>query len=257
MGGTFLFTDFDETLLPKNAEVDRESLARLENLIKRRGYIYSWISGANYEYLVRRSKNVVSEWPRFISSSLGSELHIHTGAGKFAPLHEWQIYLEENGVSEGSLGLCVDLLHQEFSGIELQRSDFQGKYKRSFYYPNRIESDILDKFNLMIIQFGYRTVVTKCSPMSGDPDGYYDVDLLPLSAGKGMSVEFIKRYCRYDGHVSFGFGDSENDLEMLSVVDYPFWVGNSQIQGSRLIRKVEGFYTCGIYQAIAETELEH
>lgn len=256
MSGIFVFTDFDETLIPKNGVVNRKSLYRLENFIRHRGYTYSWVSGANFEYLVRRSKDVVNEWPRFISSSLGSELHIHRGGGRYDPLQEWESKLKENGVSDLSLEKCTEMLLDTFSDIELQSLDYQGKYKRSYYSSGKLNSDAIAKFNLLADQQGYRVVVTKCSPMTGDPEGFYDVDLLPLLAGKGMSVRFIKRYCGAENAASFGFGDSENDLEMLSAVDHPFWVGNSKIEEDGFIRKTISSYTCGIYQAIAEAELE-
>ncbi len=53
-------------------------------------------------------------------------------------------------------------------------------------------------------------------------------DILPPAASKGRAITYFKENI-VDGEVeTYGFGDSQNDLEMFEVVDHPVVMGNAE-----------------------------
>lgn len=243
----YLFTDYDETLIPKKSLVDMNSLRSLEEKLMVDGYFYTWISGSSINYLLEKSEKYISHWPKYIASSLGSELYIHEGGGQYSLDRAWVELLTQYGVNSRSVSRAEAFLKREFKGLELQDAAYQGTYKRS-YYCIEDHLPMIRSLSNSLREIGFRVVVSKCSPLAGDPPDQYDVDLIPTCGGKGNLVKFITR--GDENFKSIGFGDSENDLEMLSEVDYAFWVGNSLQSADQKIMKTTGFYASGITEGI-------
>lgn len=243
----YLFTDYDETLIPKTSEVDIDGLRALEKNLAVNGYVYIWISGSSIDYLLERSRKYIAHWPKYIASSLGSELYIQQGDGQYSLDCAWVELLKQNGVDSQAASRAEALINKEFRGLELQDEAYQGAFKRS-YYCRANHLPMIRLLSDSLKELGFRIVVSKCSPLAGDPPDQYDLDLIPSCGGKGNIVRFVTRGKK--NFKSVGFGDSENDLEMLSEVDYAFWVGNSLLSSDQKIMKTESFYASGIVEGI-------
>ena len=55
----------------------------------------------------------------------------------------------------------------------------------------------------------------------------YSVDMIPCDSGKLRGIKMIGERYGFNEHQVMAFGDSENDLEMLTHVEYGIAMGNA------------------------------
>ena len=256
-----IYMDFDETVRPidKNMrtycgikKLERQLIA----LNKEHSTVFGWITGGNIDSLLKKAEGYISVFPHFIGSSLGSELHWFDN-GTFKPCIDWNARIKKIGFSYDLIDESINALRNKDIQLIKQDDTFQGKYKKSYYLYANSKGNLnnsLEIINTNLAHASIRVVVTKCNPQAGDPENCYDVDFIPSCCGKGKLTRFITNKLGVSYKNTFGFGDSENDLEMLNSVGNPYFVENAESDAKKNRFPItNGLYCMGIYNTLKNT----
>jgi kanosamine-6-phosphate phosphatase len=253
-----IFFDFDETIRPfaiedRNRTAIKELEIMLQKISSEFNAIFGWISGSNFSSLIEKSNDYISLYPHFIGSSLGSELVFSKNDSYNASI-EWEHHIKQSGFR---LDLVDDFIRRAgMEGFNLTPQDetYQGRHKRSYYfYEAPSVANHLTAWGLVDCntESNLSVFVTRCNPAAGDPEGAYDVDLLPSCASKGKQCKFITKLFSIDQRNTIAFGDSANDSEMLNFVAHPYAVANGDLTSITARFKVtNGDYCDGILDTL-------
>ncbi|RDH41489.1 HAD-IIB family hydrolase [Zooshikella ganghwensis] len=253
-----VFCDFDETYLPfSNENKNKSGVSDLENLIQLNHDILSlligWVTGSNLESVLRKSDGYISYLPHFIASSLGTEFHWIKN-GQVQESEEWANRIVQSGFSKKNIDKILVTLSS--SGINLikQNSDYQGKYKESYYYSiSETENDDIKIIKEISNRYNVKASFTRCNPAAGDPENSYDVDFIPTCCGKDEVVLFLCEYFSIDKSNTWSFGDSFNDFPMFKQTDKAFLVGNADPDAKAKHKHIlQSNYCFGIKEKLSE-----
>lgn len=253
-----IFFDFDETIRPFTLEHrNRTAIKELEVVLQKISLefnvIFGWISGSNFSSLIEKSKYYINLYPHFIGSSLGSELVFSKG-DRYNTSIEWDHHITQSGFGFDLVDDFVRRAGRAGFNLTPQDETYQGRHKRSFYFyespsvANHLTALALANCNT---KSNLSVFVTRCNPAAGDPEGAYDVDLLPSCASKGKQCKFIAELFSVNRCNTFAFGDSANDSEMLNFAAHPYAVANgdlTSITGS--FKVTNGDYCDGILDTL-------
>ncbi|KGX92095.1 HAD family hydrolase [Pontibacillus halophilus JSM 076056 = DSM 19796] len=231
-----IFSDLDETFYIHNKQERCYSSIQsfeetMHTLALTQGALFGLVTGSSLESVLEKlSIGGYRYAPHFIGCDLGTRLY----------------WVKEDGTLEEDLGFKELLAHFSFddSLIEQIKRELahqqivlteqtqlgSSPYKKNFYYFK--EHDELDKERLMIIRsvakrHGIHCNINRCNPLAGDPEDAYDVDFIPLHTGKDSIVNYVNQKYRIPYVNSFAFGDSGNDLTMLTAVKHGYLVRNA------------------------------
>ena len=253
-----IFFDFDETIRPfaiedRNRTAIKELEVMLQKISSEFNAIFGWISGSNFSSLIEKSNDYISLYPHFIGSSLGSELVFSKNDSYNASI-EWDHHIKQSGFRLELVNDFVRRAGMEGFNLTPQDETYQGRHKRSYYFyeapsvANHLTTSGLVNCNT---ENNLSVFVTRCNPAAGDPEGAYDVDLLPSCASKGKQCKFITKLFSADQSNTIAFGDSANDSEMLNFVAHPYVVANGDLTSITASFKVtNGDYCDGILDAL-------
>ena len=224
------FCDFDETFFPNDLNLEKSGVYELGAYIKKnareKNFLFGIVSGSRFGSILEKINTNHIFLPNFISSDLGTELYL---------LNDQKYHLDEDYNSDNKkrfniqhiFDMVEDFNNSHSNLIQIQSDKFQSSNKVS-YYLRHSENFSNHELALKSIakKLSIKVSITKCNPMAGDPEGFYDVDFIPLGSGKDFIVKYIKN--KYNGHpYTIAFGDSFNDFDMFSVVDEAYLVANS------------------------------
>lgn len=228
------FSDFDETYLAHSGTPEeiraREVLEEyLADASQRNGLLFGWVTGSSLTSVLDKVRaHRLRTLPHFIACSLGTELYITDGEA-LCPDPEWLRRMP----SSNRVGyLASQVVHElEARGVPLvpQGCRTSDSLVKSYYY--QAQDAETDAHHLALIRrttsrLSLGVNVSRCNPAAGDPEECYDVDLLPEGCGKRQILEYICSTYGVDSADTFAFGDSGNDLDMLTAAGRGVLVGN-------------------------------
>lgn len=232
-----LFMDFDETYFPHEFSSSRRGkMLELEEYLsdkaRHQQLMFGWVTGSSLESVFSKmEKGGLTLLPNFIASNLGTEITYFEQDNFNTVDYEWKYILENTNFSSSRIEEILETLHNQH-GILLESQTNLGSssFKKNYYYHE--QNPALDKNNLGLIrskamEMGVSVNINKCNPMAGDPEHSYDVDFIPLGTGKDKIVEFMLDKYGVSRDRSFAFGDSGNDIAMLTSVGHGYLVENA------------------------------
>ncbi|MCD8174206.1 MAG: HAD hydrolase family protein [Alistipes sp.] len=250
--------DFDDTYLPfSDAEKPYSGIIGLEDFLDqyndRLSVAIGWISGSSIEALLRKSNNHVRRLPHFIASSLGSEFYWVTVDG-LMPSYEWSARIAESGFHLEELRRAVKEIKAAGVNLSPQHPDYQGQMIETYFYiaSPAMEQEI-KTMEEVCRNHRIKFVMSGCNPAAGDPAGYFDVQFMPIPCGKAEAAEFAAAVFGLGREDVWAFGDSLNDMQMLSFAGHPYLVANADPNAiASFGNVVNGRYCHGIREKLAE-----
>lgn len=250
--------DFDGTYLPFAAEDShRSGIMGLEDFIDlyndRLGMAVGWISGSSINAIVRKSEKHIRRLPHFIASSLGTEFYWVARDGLF-PAIDWIRRIAESGFHLDELRRAVKEIKAHGIDLEPQHTDYQGQMMECHFY--RPGDDMQKEVSLMkeiCTAHRIKFVISGCNPAAGDPAGYYDTHFMPLTCGKAEAAAFAAETFGVDKKDIWAFGDSLNDMAMLTYASNSFLVANADPKAiERFGNVLDGEFCHGIRKKLSE-----
>lgn len=224
------FFDLDETLYDHNDHSHywfHELDAYLKRLREKRNILFGILTGCNMAEAIKKIRNLqMKQFPDFLSFGFGSELYYADQNNELVEDLKWADSLKKNYQKSIITKITTELEKYNIHLILEERStnDLKDSY---YYYENKLQ-----KFHLRIIQliaekFNIKTIISKCNHNIGDPKDAYDIDFVPLNAGKEKVAQYIMKKNTVGKNNAFAFGDSENDLRLLKSVANGYAVLNA------------------------------
>lgn len=230
-----VFSDFDATYLSHvMTEYDRTCLKKLESFLENKahslGLLFGFVSGSSREGIIAKMRDYnLSVFPHFIAGSLATEVTYECRNNKGKYDHEWEEIMKKEYCQE-RIKILIKKLQENSIYLIPQSSKNNTCYKKSYYYSS-INSQNIDQIRSLIQkrarEFKVAVNFSACNPTIGDPAGSYDVEFIPLKAGKHQLVKtFLQKY-NLKKENGYAFGDSENDIKMLKTVKNGYLVANA------------------------------
>ncbi|QDI90831.1 HAD-IIB family hydrolase [Salicibibacter halophilus] len=258
-----VYADLDETFYSHQITNEEEtSIKAFENymecLVKRHQVLFGVITGSNLDSVIQKLENGSHQiMPHFIACDLGTMLYWVNKNGEFLPDQAWVDRLMKTNFTQSTVNAIIQNLESLYN-IEMTAQTQLGSssFKKNYYYY--MIDDHTDTKNIEMIrdlahnqELGCN--INICNPLAGDPEGAYDVDFIPQNTGKAAIIEFINQKFQVDRENTFAFGDSGNDLEMLSKVEHGYLLDNATIDAKKQHEKITTDpYTKGILNILKE-----
>jgi len=231
-----VFSDFDETYLAHQMDdMQRQNLQELEDFLlfesQKHQLIFGWVTGSSTDSIFSKiEKYKLKVLPHFLASSLGTDLRFFIDISQGYCDKDWDMLARRSGYSKQKVYSILFKLKQEEVVLVPQLGNQNACYKQSYYYYCQNEEQ--DKNNIQKIKkasedYQVNVNISRCNPLSGDPDKCYDVDFIPKSCGKMQIVKYILDKLGLNKNNAFAFGDGENDIEMLQSTKYSYLVKNA------------------------------
>lgn len=262
-GKKFIFIDLDSTLVddyerinPQNLEVIKNTNANFvintgrdlysaEKLLEKHG-LTNDIIAVNGSLIKRKDKievlsslddNIVQNIIRYLSEK-NAVFVCYCPENKFVPS-----YIEANIVSNKLAHYHVEESNPEYSAwfnayLDLFTTNvekFDNKYENRISENEVLKIEILNENSLELdnIKNDLRAI-----PGIDITKSYYtNIEILPHGTNKGAAVQQYLLEVPLEC-ITVAIGDNYNDLEMLNVVDYGFFVSNTKVNNSE-IRKLK------------------
>lgn len=254
-----VFSDLDESYLPIDPSQDELTFIRRleEYFYLRKKLMLIWVTGSSFDQVISKSdKHKVKMLPHFIASSLGTEIwYFDKNKEKWLHDRQWEDRLVNSQYSKAVVSELV--LHLDCIGIPLtpQKHNNFSNYKCSYYYfsdNNKMERD-LETIKKLALDNGLGVNISYCNPKAHDPENAYDVDFIPINAGKKEIVQFFLNKFNIKPENAFAFGDSGNDIEMLQSVKNGYLLKNATPEAkSRHLNIAKASYAHGILSVLEE-----
>ncbi|MBB6449726.1 kanosamine-6-phosphate phosphatase [Geomicrobium halophilum] len=258
-----VYSDLDETLYShKITDEEKTSIQAFENymehIVKNHQVLFGVITGSSLDSVIQKLETGIHQiMPHFVACDLGTMLYWVKNDGNFYPDQEWVYRLKNMNFNQENVNAIVkDLEALHKIEITPQTQLGSSSFKKNYYYY--MIDDLTDKHNIeMIRDFAYKQEmdcnINICNPLAGDPERAYDIDFIPKNTGKAAIVEFINQKFKVGMEYTFAFGDSGNDLEMLSKVGHGYLLDNATTDAKKQYEKVTSNpYTKGILNILKE-----
>ncbi|WEG18953.1 HAD-IIB family hydrolase [Alkalihalophilus pseudofirmus] len=255
-----IFFDFDETYFPHECTDEllshlKELEEYLQKLVHEHYVKVGWVTGSDLLQVAYKMKRAnLSFSPHFIASNLGTELH-HVNDRDLLFNKEWGDRLIKSGFSHSIVTDIVTELYNVYHIKLVEQTQLGQKgYKCNYYYFWK--SHAQSRYDLRIIRHlaasnGLGININRCNPKAGDPADAFDIDFIPLNAGKKEIVTFMTRYYQVPFTNTIAFGDSGNDIEMLKAVEYGYLLANATDEAKSLHASItKGTYSLGILETL-------
>lgn len=229
---TVVCCDLDETYIPfSNENKSQGGIAQLEKFLaaesEQRGILLGWVTGTNLSSALRKASGYITRSPNFICCSLGTEFY-WVKDGKLVASLSWAERIRTSGYLPEDIDKILAAIREHGITLEKQADDYQGPYKRSFYYRIREKMQLdFDWIDALISKFQVRVLFTKCNPAAGDPADCYDVEFIPRCCGKDEAISFLMEETDLPKERIFAFGDSANDFPMFARAGHGYLVANA------------------------------
>ncbi|MFN6566269.1 hypothetical protein [Dendronalium sp. ChiSLP03b] len=147
-------------------------------------------------------------FPHFIASSLGTEL-IYFNQEQYGERDKiWEKNLIKTVFSDKVVNDLVNFLKLDNINLISQPQIEDCCFLKNYYYyqqNKQLDAQALLKIKDLVIKANIEVNISKCNPLSGDPDNCYDVDFIPSGTGKKHIVNFIfcLKIAKFCGALSF------------------------------------------------------
>ena len=234
-GHILICFDFDETYFPHACTPDQlASVRRLENFLERHSSQLSvmWVTGSSLASLHEKVKRAnLHFWPHRIASSLGTELYQIDKDATFSVEWTYQESFPSDFVSR--VERVVARIGEMQIELEAQPGNGTSPWIRSYYIRDQ-QWEWREGIRTLANEAGIAVNISQCNPKAGDPVNAFDVDFYPIHAGKVSSVSYVCVTSFFDREQAYAFGDSGNDIGMLTHVGNGYLVNNATEQAKRL-----------------------
>ncbi|MEO2219671.1 HAD-IIB family hydrolase [Chromobacterium vaccinii] len=249
-----IVSDFDETFMPalraREAKAGIEKLHdRLSELKCNHRVLFGWATGNSCAAVLEKMRRYPAFPWDFALTSLGTELYWNR-SGRVEEDEGWPPH--GAGEFDSRAAMLAELFGRHGLDMQAQPAAFQQKRIRGYYLAaDGREAAAIERIHLLCAQAGLEASITYASPAAGDPEAVYDVAILPPGCGKKSGVEFIAGKHAVDPGRVIVFGDSCNDIEMLSAYENGYLVGNALAEARRAFARVaDGVYCHGIVDGL-------
>jgi HAD superfamily hydrolase (TIGR01484 family) len=205
-------TDLDRTLLP-NGSAPEAAQARplFAALVSRPEVVLAFVSG-RHKALVQ---DAIAEFrlplPDFVIGDVGTTIYAVTAEG----WQEWPQWTDE--IAPDWAGLEHKDLHKLFehlTGLTLQESAKQNRFKLSYYLP--LNADLSQLLVEMRRLLSLHSIQAELIYSVDEPAQIGLLDVLPASATKFHAVEFLMQTLGFTLDTTVFAGDSGNDLPVMT-----------------------------------------
>ena len=152
--------------------------------------------------------------PDYLIGALGSEIQVGS-TGQF--LSEYSRHVAYAWDRQRVAELAAD------QGLVAHADEFQTPFKASFDIPGR------EAYHDIVRRLGEEALKAKAIFSGGK-----NLDIIPIRAGKGNAIRFLRRELEIDRGFVVVAGDSGNDLEMFAAPNKGIVVANADEDLSRL-----------------------
>jgi kanosamine-6-phosphate phosphatase len=233
---TIAFCDLDGTYLAHQAgSAEKRDLRALENHLAKyclpERMLFGWVTGSAWQEVVRKANSYgLKIWPHFVAAGLGTELYYIAENGKIIKDEHWSSLLRCNGFSRKKAEKAVSELKRDNINLTLQHEIHQTGLKFACYYAaenSGSDNQKLETIRVIAGKYSLSVKISRCGQGVGDPADSYDVDFIPLGAGKAEIVRYLLEKYGLTPEQALAFGDSSNDLEVLNMVEHGYLVSNA------------------------------
>lgn len=212
MSRLLVCTDLDRTLIPNGPLPESAgAMSKFRKLLEHPEVTLVYVTGRHMELVEEAIVQFGLPRPDFVIADVGSSIYEPDDSG-WHYLDSWEEQIRPDWGGKTANELL--LLTEDIKGLTLQESAKQGRHKLSFYLDLNVTVEpLLAELSGRYEAQGIRSNLV----WSIDDDKQKGLlDILPASAGKSQSIEFLMAQLDIlPGQVIFA-GDSGNDLEVLS-----------------------------------------
>lgn len=248
--------DMDETYRPiqrvKRAQSGIQLFeAKLEQLRRELQVVFGLITGSNHATAIKNLGGYANIMPDFIASSLGTELH-WCFAGEYHNDPSWNSHIGSVIDFKHRIGLFEAMISPIKNRLIEQPPTFQGTRIKGYYLKLGINNGAdMNLLRESAVKAKLIVEVTECSFATGDPEGYFDVAVMPPQGGKAACLQFVSKRLSIQMHQTIAVGDGCNDIAMLSAAGRGYLVGNASASAKKLFpNHANGEYCWGILEAL-------
>lgn len=251
-GHILICFDFDETYFPHACTPDQlASVRRLENFLERHSSQLSvmWVTGSSLASLHEKVKRAnLYFWPHRIASSLGTELYQIDTDGTFSVEWTYQESFPSDFVSR--VERVVARIGEMQIELEAQPGNGTSPWIRSYYIRSQ-QWEWREGIRTLANEAGIAVNISQCNPQAGNPMDAWDIDFYPIHAGKESSVRYVCTTASFLRKETYAFGDSGNDIGMLTHVGNGYLLENATAQAKRAYPKLtKKAYADGILEVL-------
>ncbi|HEC29199.1 MAG TPA: HAD-IIB family hydrolase [Gammaproteobacteria bacterium] len=212
MSRLLICTDLDRTLIPNGLLPESAgAMSKFRKLLEHPEVTLVYVTGRHMELVEEAIVQFGLPLPGFVIADVGSSIYEPDDSG-WHYLDSWEEKIKPDWGGKTANELL--LLTGDIKGLTLQEPAKQGPHKLSFYLDLNVAVEPL----LAELSGRYEAQgISSNLVWSIDDDKQKGLlDILPASAGKSQSIEFLMAQLDIlPGQVVFA-GDSGNDLEVLS-----------------------------------------
>ncbi|MET0064899.1 MAG: HAD-IIB family hydrolase [Candidatus Thiodiazotropha sp.] len=241
-------TDLDRTLLPNGHQPEspgaRDAFARL---CGSRQVSLAFVSGRDRGLVEQAMAEYELPRPDYVIADVGSTLYALDDQGGWNAMQEWYDAIAPDWAGYDHAALRQ--LFEEWPELELQEEEKQNRFKLSFYASPDLDADALRQRMYNRLQSLGVSAHLIWSVDETTATGL--LDLLPESAGKYPSIDFLRRHLGYQIESVMFSGDSGNDLDVLVSPVPSVLVANAvpEVQSEALKQVAERGTAAQFYQA--------
>jgi kanosamine-6-phosphate phosphatase len=252
-----ILCDFDETYYPhERTAAQLIKLHELEEYLNHLGERHQaktgWVTGSSLDQILQKMKMArITFLPHFIASNLGTEIWMTDSDGQLHSLPQWESNIRSSGFSRYAVEeICNELRSIYNIRLQAQTQHGQAPHKMNFYYYEKSEAGTRYDLNIikrLAFNYAIQVNINRCNPKAGDPHQAYDIDFIPNGAGKKQVAQFMRTYYNVPFERTIAFGDSGNDIEMLTEAKYGYLLQNATPEAKSLYPHIAPFpYAEGI-----------
>ncbi|WP_414054422.1 HAD-IIB family hydrolase [Macrococcus equi] len=249
-------SDFDETYFAHNLSnaPDVKDLDKyIHQSADKYGILFGIISASTKEMIETCfSIGHYDYYPHFISTNSGTEIY-YVKDNEFVRDEDYHTFFKDLNLDKSIIIDIEEQLRKENIDLITQKPFENAPFSRNYYYKAIGEKDKehIEKIKSLGKAHNFNVNVSKCNPLIGDPEGYYDVDFYPSIAGKHAVVNYLTQKFNINPEHTFAFGDSGNDISMLNAVKHGYLVSNATEEAKSLYqRHTNAPYNKGILEIL-------
>ena len=204
-----LATDLDRTLLPNGSwPVDENAIALFNEWTAKQGLLVVYVTGRNLRLTEEAINEYGVRYPDILCGDVGTTIR-HYANNEWSMDQGWTNHVHAMSPRWNNRAIRESLANVK--GMQEQQAEHLNEFKQSYYVDHQKRDAILGEVEALIA--GKFDEVLVYSYDSNNGKGLLDV--LPVSATKQTSLEFVAAVYEASGDVVF-CGDSGNDVFPLT-----------------------------------------
>jgi kanosamine-6-phosphate phosphatase len=205
----------------------------LHLLLERKLIQYGVITGSNSVEALNKLNKMLRLYLQaplsFVATGFGTHLYYLDDMHHIYLDEEWAQLVKQSYSKEKIKKIVKILADQQIHLIPESRS--KNPLKDSFYFIVDGKPEMTLKVIKKIVDYyKIKVIISKCNPENGDLENAYDIDFIPIFAGKERVLNYLLNQFDLEKQQSIVFGDSKNDLAILMSAGKGFAVANATVE---------------------------